>query len=102
MNTECWVWTGRVNAQGYGVGGHSKRLIAHRFSYELANGLIPEGCEVHHLCGNRICVRPSHLALIERIAHRRESFIERMKTKKHQLPFNLDSWLRQRLDFIEE
>ena len=36
---------------------------AHRFAWEQASGAIPDGVDVLHLCRNRICVRPDHLAL---------------------------------------
>jgi len=34
--------------------------------FELANGPIPQNTVVHHMCRNRLCVRPSHLELVSR------------------------------------
>lgn len=61
---DCWEWAkGRVQ-QGYGrlsVGRSEVR--AHRFSYELAYGPIPEGMMVCHRCDNPPCCNPEHLFL---------------------------------------
>lgn len=60
----CWLWNAYTNKRGYGIfypGG--KRVRAHRFSYELWVGKIPEGLNVLHKCDVRNCVRPSHLFL---------------------------------------
>ena len=59
----CWVWKAAVNNQGYGVFGvgSSKTYLAHRISYVVANGVIPDGLELDHLCRNTLCVRPPHL-----------------------------------------
>jgi hypothetical protein len=67
----CWEWTGArfVDRNGVGVYGQfsigprddRKTLGAHRFSYELHHGPMPEGMETMHSCHNGLCVRPDHL-----------------------------------------
>ena len=60
----CWLWTASVNhATGYGRFGvrHGVMMDAHRFSYLLAHGSIPEKHDVHHTCHTRKCVNPGHL-----------------------------------------
>jgi HNH endonuclease len=61
---ECWEWQGDINGGGYGqfsLGG--KRVIAHRFVWELINGPIPEGMFICHKCDNPPCCNPNHLFL---------------------------------------
>jgi len=58
----CWMWTGGVTGHGYGafwVGGRT--LGAHRISYELYVGKIPDGLHLDHLCKQTLCVNPYHL-----------------------------------------
>jgi hypothetical protein len=38
-----------------------KKVVAHREYYERANGPIPPGLQLDHLCRNRGCVNPDHL-----------------------------------------
>ena len=41
--------------------GHSARVYAHRASYELAKGPIPDGMHLDHLCRVTCCINPDHL-----------------------------------------
>lgn len=65
----CWMWSGSRDRAGYGiiwriVAGKSNRTAkAHRISWELHFGPIPEGLSVLHHCDNPPCVRPAHLYL---------------------------------------
>lgn len=62
----CWFWTASTNRNGYGRFSPTRRVSigAHRFSYELAFGPIPDGLVIDHLCGQRACVRPEHLEAV--------------------------------------
>ena len=58
----CWEWLGYLDKGGYGaikVSGVPKQ--AHRVSWELHRGDIPEGKMVLHKCNNSKCVNPNHL-----------------------------------------
>jgi len=60
----CWNWTANKNSFGYGTMRHDSKLKkAHRISYELANGPIPDGLHIDHICRTRHCVKPAHLRL---------------------------------------
>jgi hypothetical protein len=60
----CWEWLACRNAFGYGVlkpPSFDKLMLAHRYTYELLVGPIPDGLQLDHLCRNRGCVNPAHL-----------------------------------------
>jgi hypothetical protein len=61
----CWVWLGSCSGRGYGsLSFEGKRSArAHRVSWVLANGPIPDGLFVCHKCDNPPCVRLDHLFL---------------------------------------
>lgn len=72
-NTGCWLWSGSVSKNGYGVltiGSRSdatrRRVYAHRIAYLLYKGEIPKGLEPDHKCRVRSCVNPDHLEAVTR------------------------------------
>lgn len=61
---KCWNWMGAVSPTGYGYyWANGRNNKAHRISFEEANGPIPSGRYIDHICHNTSCVRPSHLRL---------------------------------------
>lgn len=65
----CWLWQGYKENHGYGIfypgpndGRHTVK--AHRWSYAIFIGLIPDNMEIDHLCSNPSCVNPNHLEVV--------------------------------------
>lgn len=75
----CWVWRGSGDADGYGrirFNDHTEQ--AHRVSWQLENGAIPEGMVVRHkVCDNPPCVNPAHLMLGTKLDNARDAIEKR-------------------------
>ena len=62
--TTCWMWTGGTFGGRYGqfrLGRH--KVKAHRFSWAIHGGLLPDGSILCHTCDRPLCVNPAHLVL---------------------------------------
>lgn len=88
----CWMWVGARNKRGY---GNIQGVLAHRISWELYNGPIPDGLLVCHRCDTPGCVNPDHLFLGTHQDNSRDMIAKgrggRTKLKRHQV---LDIWHR--------
>lgn len=63
----CWEWTAHIEDNGYGRFGYRGTMRwAHRVSYQIFVGCIPDGLDLDHLCRNRKCVNPDHLEPVTR------------------------------------
>lgn len=68
----CWLWTAGVNKDGYGRFKLNEMSIgAHRISYQLFVGQIPNGKQLDHLCRQRSCVNPHHLEAVTTLVNTR-------------------------------
>lgn len=77
--TGCMTWQGSRSSQGrYGtIWSDGTCEFVHRVAFRAAYGELPAGSlghesnsvEVHHVCGNRLCVEPTHLEVVTRRRH---------------------------------
>jgi hypothetical protein len=87
IDTGCWQWTGYINKDGYAHMAYLGRqgVPAHRVAWVLANGPIPDGMTVDHVCFNPGCVNAKHLQLLTRSANsRRKKMIKTCCVHGHE------------------
>ena len=74
-NSGCLLWLGKYHSQGYGrLCINGKDHFAHRYSFNLMKGKIPDGLELDHLCRVRCCVNPDHLEPVTKSKNYRRGF----------------------------
>lgn len=103
---DCWEWKAHRSRAGYGrIGVNGKARDAHRLSYEMEYGEIPDGLCVLHTCDNRGCVNPDHLWLGTKKDNNRDAMLKGRNAHGSRHPraklCNLDVWLIRELSLTQ-
>ncbi len=69
----CWIWAGATNGRYGTLWVGKSRRYAHRHSYAIHKGPIPDGALVLHDCDKPLCVNPEHLHLGTQLDNMREA-----------------------------
>jgi hypothetical protein len=92
--SDCWCFTGGKTPNGYGMSSYrGKRVYAHRLSYELFTGPIPDGLVLDHVrnrgCHHRSCINPRHLEAVSQATnlHRGQCTLASINAAKTHCPY---------------
>ena len=92
----CLIWTASNVPSGYGIIylPGQKSMYAHRYAWERANGPIPDGMQVDHICWNTSCVNLDHLRLASQSQNNanRKGPERRSKSGVRNVSRNGDGW----------
>ena len=84
----CWKWLATLSGAGYGqFRVHSRWVGAHRVSWQLSYGDIPEGKLVLHKCDVKNCVNPDHLYIGTHPDNREDSMLRDSNSLPHRRVF---------------
>lgn len=90
--SECWLWTGGMDKDGYGQTHYcGKNVRTHRVAWLLRNGVIPDAMVVMHTCDTPACINPDHLKL----GTNQENTEDKMQKKRHRVASGDDHYLRK-------
>lgn len=79
---DCLLYSGYVNNTGYcKIKFQGRMQYAHRVSYIIFNGDIPENMQIDHLCRSRSCINPEHLEIVTAQENIKRSLPFRKKNK---------------------
>ncbi len=94
----CWIWVAATRS-GYGrVWVDGKLVSAHRYSYEMYVGPIPDGMVVRHKCDTPSCVNPDHLE----IGSQAENIGDAVRRGRHFSPSRLVTHCPQGHEYTED
>ena len=88
----CWLWTGAVDKDGYGMfydSGNTHR--AHRFAFAAALGWLPVDGVIMHSCDTPSCVRPIHLCA----GTHEDNVRDKIRKGRLRVPAGAEHWRRR-------
>lgn len=97
LENECWQMTSSLNRLGYASFWYNgSPRPAHRISYELFIGTIPQGMHVLHKCDNPSCVNPEHLF----IGTHSDNMIDKKAKGRVVSHYGEDHWSRSKPESV--